>query len=214
MTMLYRELTQPELLERLEEKGFKVSSQTIRNWETAKLITKPTRGSRYGGRWVVYSEYVLIECYAAYHLLSINARRGSALYEVKCSPELLALARQNCRFHPQGLPPQPQDASYYDIIETPNNQKKLVSCHPPIYEGEKSTLRVTITDERISAYPDAPHSHHLHWDEPFPFSIDLKEHSFFSALETAALLTAELLWFKYLCQGAAVFFPENYKGGQ
>lgn len=230
MTPLYQDLTQPELLERLSEKGIKVSTQTLRNWETAKLITPPTRGSRYGGRWAAYTEYVLIECYAAYHLLSQNARRTPGVYELKCNPTLISKARRSCHFHPKGLPARPLDESCYDWLETPDQKKRLVSCQDPMYEGEKVISRITITEgflpsdfnlqETHDPLPlDADvtflePSHSLSWEDLVPLDCDLRQNTFSESLYRVTLLAAELLWFKYLCQGAALFFPEHYNGGQ
>lgn len=65
----YGLIKQSELVERLHQKGIRVTSQTLRNWEKNELMIPPVRkGNNVSGRSAVYYDYVLAECYAVYNL--------------------------------------------------------------------------------------------------------------------------------------------------
>lgn len=175
----YSELSPQEVLSRLTAAGVNVTLQTLRNWEADRLITPPIRGSGYGGRWTKYFEYVLAECYAAHMLLHVLPKKMMDKSTPKYSPEMLAHARATCRFHPSGWPERP-------ISET----------------------------IRLHHLADGVMAKDYRWDDP-P-QIDLtqeysnlaetkKSDSFETLLEYTTKLSAELMWFKYLTEGAKAF---------
>lgn len=175
-----------EMLDRLAQVGINVTIQTLRNWERQRLITPPERGGGYGGKWSNYAESVLAECYAAHMLLQVLPKTKMDRTIPKFSAEMLAHARANCRFLPPGL-------TFPHIKST--------------FLMEKIGAKVTIQDEFFERRP-------VHWaSKP---DIDLSDdylkqvkfsgqESFDTMLECVMRLTAELLWFKFLSEGAGKF---------
>lgn len=109
----YKELLQPELMERLAEAGIKVTTQTLRNWERSGLIIPPRREGGRGGKKSLYCEYVLAECYAANMLLQEKLIVGTGVVLPRVSAEALSKAREFCRYYPQQYPCPPRDQHIY-----------------------------------------------------------------------------------------------------
>lgn len=175
----FEELAPQALLERLEKEGIQVTQQTLRNWERNGLISKPARGARYGGRWTVYSEYVLPECYAAYMLLSEKSIP-------KFPIPLLAKARELNYYHPEGFPLKPAKSAEI-------NTKFGI---------------VKITDEYINPlivkWTDAPQ---IEIDNLYKRFMEFKgENNYDTLLDFHLLVSAQLLWFKFFYEGASKFW--------
>ena len=86
-------ISQPVLLEMLEQAGMGITKQTLRNYERDGLITPPTRGAKYKGRWTCYASIVPAECYAAFMLLNTRSRGEEGNEMPKLSAKLIAKGR-------------------------------------------------------------------------------------------------------------------------
>jgi|GEM_PF-3964697 len=179
-------LESPEMLQRLAQGGIVVTSQTLRNWERDGLITPPERGGGYKGKWTKYSELALAECYAAHMLLQVLTKNQSAQTIPKFSAAQLSKARLNCRFYPHGIE-KPQLATEYFL--------------------KKPCAKATICEEVIVGTA-------INWEDAPKFSLDREyallanasgQNSFEMLLQFTMQLTAELLWGKYLAEGAKKF---------
>lgn len=179
-------LGSPEMLQRLAQGGIAITSQTLRNWERDGLITPPERGGGYKGKWTKYSEFALAECYAAHMLLQVLTKSQSEQTIPKFSAAQLSKARMNCRFYPSGIE-KPNLATDYLLKKT----------------GSKATIR----EESIVGTA-------INWEDEPKFSLDNEyvllakasgQNSFETLLKFTMQLTAELLWFKYLTEGARKF---------
>ena len=135
----YDQITQSELLNRLEAVGISVTPQTIRNWEKARLIIPPYRSGQRGGRITEYSEFVLAEVYAIYHLM-----QGYVIVDNFPLPKLtmmhLALARQlQIGYRPDDYPKPPTDKFIYYTSSDP--QKSVIP-----------NMKMVIYDEQTPGY--------------------------------------------------------------
>ena len=176
-------LSSGEMLNRLAQVGINVTIQTLRNWERQKLITPPERGGGYCGKWSDYAESALAECYAAHMLLQVLPRRKMGGNIPKFSAEMLAHARANCRFLPLGLI-FPAVKSRYFMEETGADIRiydEFFAGRPALWESKPG---IDLNEDYINHMKVSGHD------------------SFDTMLEYATRLTAELLWFKFLSEGA------------
>ena len=171
-----------EVLGRLAKVGINITAQTLRNWERDQLITSPTRGAGYGGKWSEYPNYVLAECYAAHMLLQVLPKKIIDKDVPKFSVKLLAEARANCE-HRQSKP--------YDAAETLSR-----------YNSGFKFGKAVVTDMPIkwSEMPKIELS-----NEYVIFANKAGQNTFETMLQFTTKKSAELFWLKYYSEGLKIF---------
>jgi hypothetical protein len=182
----YEELSQPELMERLEEADIKVTTQTLRNWERSHLIIPPRREGGRGGKKSFYCEYVLAECYAANTLLQEKAFVGKNIPLPRISAEALSQARKFCKYYPNQYPCPPIDKHLY-------------------YHGQNETgTKVIITDDGIRKVPGDYNALPAD-DEDQPIFGNYEEKLIYHYSQFL-----QLIWFRCITEGCEKFL-QSYK---